>query len=305
MSCEISGLNHSGKGDFTSDDFTLQTSTQTAELSFNYGGIPYLIRTRADVGADLHIDNKVNKYTFKVDDLSINDLKLHTEGFFQLVNDSTYDMDIQFNGPSLDFKSILSLVPAMYTKDFAGIKTSGQASLSLIISLDNARIPEVSFTNIVQRIHDEGRRMRTIFRGPDHYGDQPANLCARYGDDRCVVRRHLCVARADQRIAALSDAPRQAVSPHQSAYVGRDILGIVAPQREVHFRMGPHQVDDQHARAERLDVAHVVAGQQHGDAAAGDTESGPGLRQDHDYNYTAKLPDRNPRDRSASPTRSC
>lgn len=130
MSCEISGLNHSGKGDFTSEEFTLQTSTQTAELSFSYGGIPYLIRTRTDIGADFHIDNKVNKYTFKVDDLSINDLKLHTEGFFQLVNDSTYDMDIRFNGPSLDFKSILSLVPAMYSKDFAGIKTSGQASLS-------------------------------------------------------------------------------------------------------------------------------------------------------------------------------
>ncbi|HEY4205193.1 MAG TPA: AsmA-like C-terminal region-containing protein [Puia sp.] len=143
MSCEIAGLNHSGKGDFTSDEFTLQTSTQTAALSFTYGGIPYLIRTRADVGADLHIDNKVSKYTFKVDDLSINDLKLHTEGFFQLVNDSTYDMDIRFNGPSLDFKSILSLVPAMYTKDFAGIKTSGQASLAGFVKgrYDSRHIP--------------------------------------------------------------------------------------------------------------------------------------------------------------------
>lgn len=143
MSCEISGLNHSGKGDFTSDQFVLQTSTQTAALSFTYGGIPYLIRTRANVGADFNIDNKVNKYTFKVDDLSVNDLKLHTEGFFQLVNDSTYDMDIAFNGPSLDFKSILSLIPAMYTKDFAGIKTSGQASLSGFVKgrYDSKHIP--------------------------------------------------------------------------------------------------------------------------------------------------------------------
>jgi hypothetical protein len=143
MSCELSGLNHSGKGDFTSDAFTLQTSTQTAGLSFTYGGIPYLIRTRANVGADLQIDNKISKYTFKVDDLSVNDLKLNTEGFFQLVNDSTYDMDIRFNGPSLDFKSILSLVPAMYTKDFAGIRTSGQASLGGFIKgrYDAGHIP--------------------------------------------------------------------------------------------------------------------------------------------------------------------
>lgn len=143
MNCEISGLNHSGKGDFTSDEFVLQTSTQTAALSFTYGGIPYLIRTRANVGAAFNIDNKVNKYTFKVDDLSVNDLRLHTEGFFQLVNDSTYDMDIKFNGPSLDFKSILSLVPAMYTKDFAGIKTSGQASLAGFVKgrYDSKHIP--------------------------------------------------------------------------------------------------------------------------------------------------------------------
>jgi uncharacterized protein involved in outer membrane biogenesis len=143
MSCEISGLNHSGKGDFTSDEFVLQTSTQTAALSFTYGGIPYLIRTKANVGADFNIDNKVNKYTFKVDDLSVNDLRLHTEGFFQLVNDSTYDMDIKFNGPSLDFKSILSLIPAMYTKDFAGIRTSGQASLSGLVKgrYDSKHIP--------------------------------------------------------------------------------------------------------------------------------------------------------------------
>jgi hypothetical protein len=39
----------------------------------------------------------------------------------------------------------------------------------LIISLDNVHIPNVSFTNIMQRIHDEGRSIRAIFRGPDHY----------------------------------------------------------------------------------------------------------------------------------------
>ena len=129
MSSEIAGLNHSGSGDFTSDLFTLKTETSTESLSFTYGGVPYLVRTQTKVVANFDVDNKSSKYTFKVDDLSVNDLKLHTEGSFQLVNDSTYDMDIKFNGPALDFKSILSLVPSIYKKDFASIKTSGQASL--------------------------------------------------------------------------------------------------------------------------------------------------------------------------------
>ncbi len=36
-------------------------------------------------------------------------------------------MDISFNAPSTDFKNILSLVPVVYQKDFAKIKTSGKA----------------------------------------------------------------------------------------------------------------------------------------------------------------------------------
>ena len=40
---------------------------------------------------------------------------------------STYGMDIKFNAPSTEFKTLLSLVPAIYNNDFAKIKTSGKA----------------------------------------------------------------------------------------------------------------------------------------------------------------------------------
>jgi hypothetical protein len=58
----------------------------------------------------------------------VNNLKLVADGFLQLVNDSTYDMNIAFNAPSNDFKDILSLVPAIYKNDFENIKASGTAS---------------------------------------------------------------------------------------------------------------------------------------------------------------------------------
>jgi hypothetical protein len=127
MSSEISNLNHEGSGDFTSDLFTLETKTTADAVSFTYGGIPYLSKTKTSIDADIQIDNKTNKYTFKTDEIAVNELKLATEGFFQLVNDSTYNMDIKFNAPAAEFKTILSLVPVVYQKDFASIKTSGQA----------------------------------------------------------------------------------------------------------------------------------------------------------------------------------
>ena len=127
MSSEITGLNHSGSGDFTSDLFMLRTKTSADAVSFSYGNIPYLSKTKTIVDADIQVDNKTNKYSFKTDKVALNELKLTTEGFFQLVNDSVYNMDIKYDAPSTDFKNILSLIPVIYQKDFASVKTSGKA----------------------------------------------------------------------------------------------------------------------------------------------------------------------------------
>ena len=72
------------------------------------------------------MDNKSNKYSFKTDEINLNDLKLSADGYFQFVNDTTYGMDIKFNAPSTEFKTLLSLVPAIYKNDFNKIKTTGK-----------------------------------------------------------------------------------------------------------------------------------------------------------------------------------
>jgi hypothetical protein len=43
--------------------------------------------------------------------------------------DTNIDMDLKFAARQTEFKSILSLVPAVYTKDFATVKTSGKLAL--------------------------------------------------------------------------------------------------------------------------------------------------------------------------------
>lgn len=127
MSSEIFHLDHSGSGDFTADLFTLKTKTSAQSVSFTYTKIPYLVNAKAELQADIQVDNRNDKYTFKTDDIALNDLKLATEGYFQFVNDTTYGMDIRFNAPSTEFKTLLSLIPAIYKNDFAKIKTSGKA----------------------------------------------------------------------------------------------------------------------------------------------------------------------------------
>jgi hypothetical protein len=127
MSAEITNLDHEGSGDFTSDLFTLQTTTAAEKLSFYYGGIPYLFRANSKIDADIEIDNKTSTYSFKKADILLNELKLAVKGFFQMADDGAYNMDISFDAPSTEFKNILSLVPVVYQQDFAKIKTSGKA----------------------------------------------------------------------------------------------------------------------------------------------------------------------------------
>lgn len=127
MSAELVNLNHDGSGDFTSDHFTLKTKTNADEVNFVYGGIPYINRVKTSIVADFDIDNTNSKYSFKTDEIKLNDLALSTQGFVQMNKDSSMAMDIKFNAPSTDFKNILSFVPAIYQNNFASIKTSGQA----------------------------------------------------------------------------------------------------------------------------------------------------------------------------------
>ena len=128
MRSEIINLTHEGTGDFTSDVFTLSTKTSADAVDFQYGGVPYLSNTKTSMDVDLEVDNRSSTYTFKKGAIKLNELLVATEGFFQMVNDSSYNMDIKFNAPSTDFKNILSLVPTVYKTDFDKIKTSGKAT---------------------------------------------------------------------------------------------------------------------------------------------------------------------------------
>ncbi len=124
---EIFNLNHEGSGDFTSDLFTLKTTTNADAVTVTYGGIAYLSNAKAIADADIQVDNKAHVYSFKTDKITVNDLKITGEGFIKDLAEKGYDMDIKFKAPSTDFKNILSLVPAIYKNDFNKIKTSGTA----------------------------------------------------------------------------------------------------------------------------------------------------------------------------------
>lgn len=127
MSAEIENLNHKGSGDFTSDVFTLDTQTSADAVTYYYGSVPFLYKTKTNIDADLKIDNLADKYSFENLSVLLNALKITGSGFVKML-DKGYDIDFNFKSPGTDFKEILSLIPAVYKKDFNKVQASGTAS---------------------------------------------------------------------------------------------------------------------------------------------------------------------------------
>lgn len=128
---QIANLEHEGRGHFNSELFTLKTKTTADAVNFECtGAVPYHVVAKTNIDISFHVDNKTHTYTFNTDQVSFNDMKLHTEGFFQWINDSSYNMNIHFKAPSTKFKNILSMLPSVYQNDFASIDANGQVNFN-------------------------------------------------------------------------------------------------------------------------------------------------------------------------------
>ena len=92
----LTSLNHTGKGDFTQDLFTLSTHTEGASIDLSYGGIKYLNGSKVAADADLEIDMKQFKFTFKDNKIALNALDLGFSGWLAMP-DTNIDMDLKFS----------------------------------------------------------------------------------------------------------------------------------------------------------------------------------------------------------------
>ncbi|MDZ7269773.1 MAG: AsmA family protein [candidate division KSB1 bacterium] len=125
----VAGLNHRGSGDFTSDRFRLRTDTDMAALSMGAGGVNYLSKVHTRLKADFDIDAANRKYTLSDNELRLNELVLKFAGTIARTDTAT-DLDLTFSAPQTDFKNIISLIPVIYSKDFAALQSSGQLALA-------------------------------------------------------------------------------------------------------------------------------------------------------------------------------
>jgi hypothetical protein len=129
LAAALAGLDVDLDGDFTQDRFDLGTRVKADDVTVRFAGMTYLDKVAVELDTDVGADMQAKRFTFDDDRVRLNNLTLAFGGSVAL-GDTNTALDLAFSTPSTDFGEILSLVPAVYSKDFERVQASGKMSVS-------------------------------------------------------------------------------------------------------------------------------------------------------------------------------
>jgi hypothetical protein len=132
MYAHLVNFTHEGSGDFTQDDFLLETMTDADAIDFKMDGVTYLSRTALDMKFDMNMNLSNMKFDFVENYVKLNALHLGFDGSMAMPAEEgdPIDFDLTFETKETTFKSLLSMVPAIFMTDFEDIETDGNLALS-------------------------------------------------------------------------------------------------------------------------------------------------------------------------------
>lgn len=118
------------RGDMSADQTDLDLRLTAGAVRLVSGGIPLLSDAEAELDAVIAADLKNNRFTFSRNRLRLNAIELTLDGWAEMKDDAVA-MDITAGCDKVQFKDVLSLVPAFYTRDFRNLSASGELSMAL------------------------------------------------------------------------------------------------------------------------------------------------------------------------------
>jgi len=133
MKAELKDWSGTLKGDLASDMTMLSTTSHIKSVSFIMDGMTLLSEATLETEIAMDANFKQDKYTFRSNNILLNTMEISFSGWVQRPDTSTIDMDLKINTDKVTFKQFLSLVPALYMKDFGSINTSGNLKIKAFI----------------------------------------------------------------------------------------------------------------------------------------------------------------------------
>jgi vacuolar-type H+-ATPase subunit H len=129
IDASLNNLNFILKGDFGMDysDFSINTSIDAINLKM--AGVKMLRDASFGFDAIIGANLKDMIFTFQDNLFALNDIELGFEGAVEMPGDDI-KVDLNFGTKKTSFKSLLSMVPAIYMEGFEELKTNGNLILS-------------------------------------------------------------------------------------------------------------------------------------------------------------------------------
>ncbi len=120
----FSHLNHIGRGSWSGVELLYHTKTSLDSLQFQMGTISYLKNVKLSWDADFDWTPDSMRLRIGKNQLHLNAMHLSSEGRLKFL-DNRLSVQLKIHSGESPFKELFSILPNAYTKDFAGVKTSG------------------------------------------------------------------------------------------------------------------------------------------------------------------------------------
>lgn len=118
------------RGNMSADRTDLDLRLTAQEMRFVSGGIPLLSGAEAELVAVIDADLANSRFTFSRNTLRLNAISVGLDGWVELGDDAVA-MDLTAGCDKVQFKDVLSLIPAFYTREFKNLTAGGELSMAL------------------------------------------------------------------------------------------------------------------------------------------------------------------------------
>jgi hypothetical protein len=169
------------KGDLTGSSTNLEIILRSEELTYAMDGIKYLNKARADSRINMLANLDSMKFYLRDNYLAINDLRVNFAGMVSMPEEDI-ETDLTFKSEQTSFKSLISLIPAIYLADFNSLNTEGvfnlEGTATGIYSDADSTMPDIkmdlsvrdgliSYPFLPEKIKDINLESNLFFDGTD------------------------------------------------------------------------------------------------------------------------------------------
>lgn len=119
------------RGDLSAAQSDLDLRLVMQQLNCRSGVVPLLSDAEVELKATVAADLVNKRFSFSDNLLRLNAIALTLDGWTQLYEDGAVAMDLKAGTKEVQFKELLSLIPAFYTREFRNLTTGGELELSL------------------------------------------------------------------------------------------------------------------------------------------------------------------------------